>query len=120
MVTIDIFRREADSAVSFGVGQKIFEKGDPAEVLYGVIEGEVEISVDGKAIDRVGAGGIFGEMALIDRTARAATAVAATECRLVPIGEKRFLFLVQQTPFFALSVLRVMAERTRRLMAVQA
>jgi len=35
----------------------------------------------------------------------------------VPIGERRFTFLVQQTPFFAIQVMRIMADRLRRLMA---
>ncbi|HEU5100134.1 MAG TPA: Crp/Fnr family transcriptional regulator [Roseiflexaceae bacterium] len=61
-----------------------------------------------------GPGGIVGEMALIDDRPRSATAVAATDCRLVPIDERRFTFLVQQTPMFALAVMRVMAERLRR------
>jgi CRP/FNR family cyclic AMP-dependent transcriptional regulator len=43
------------------------------------------------------AGGIVGEMALISASARSATAIAKTECKLVTVDEKRFTFLVQQT-----------------------
>jgi CRP-like cAMP-binding protein len=53
-------------------------------------------------------------MALIEREPRTATAVARTECQVVPIDEKRFRFLVQQTPMFALEVLRVMSSRLRK------
>jgi CRP-like cAMP-binding protein len=56
---------------------------------------------------------IFGEMALIDDAPRSATAVAKTDVELVPISEKQFLFLVSQTPFFALKVMRVLARRLR-------
>ena len=59
-------------------------------------------------------GGIFGELALIDSSPRSAAAVAHTDCRLAVIGERRFIFLVQQTPYFALEVMSVMAQRLRR------
>ena len=56
---------------------------------------------------------IFGEMALIDNEPRSATAVAITDVELVPISEKQFLFLVSQTPYFALKVMRILAQRLR-------
>jgi len=68
-----------------------------------------------KIIYSIGSGGILGEMALIDTQLRSATAVAQTDCKLVPINEKRFVFLVQQTPFFAIEVMRIMAERLRNM-----
>ena len=52
-------------------------------------------------------------MALIDAAPRSATAIAATDVTLVPVGEKQFLFLVSQTPYFALNVMRVLARRLR-------
>jgi len=56
---------------------------------------------------------IFGEMALIDGAPRSATAIAATGVKLVPVGEKQFLFLVSRTPHFALNVKRALARRLR-------
>jgi len=56
---------------------------------------------------------IFGEMALIDNEPRSATALAITDVELVPISEKQFLFLVSQTPYFALKVMRILAQRLR-------
>ena len=56
---------------------------------------------------------IFGEMALIDTAPRSATAIAATDVKLVPVGEKQFLFLVSRTPYFALKIMRVLARRLR-------
>ena len=52
--------------------------------------------------------------AFIDHRPRSASAVARTPCLLVPIDEKQFQFMVQQTPFFALQVMRVLTERLRR------
>jgi CRP/FNR family transcriptional regulator, cyclic AMP receptor protein len=83
-----------------------------------VTEGQVDIIVHGKVLSPLGPGGILGEMALIDEHTRSATAVAKTDCKLAPINKKRFHFLVQQTPNFALSVMKVMAERIRRMDAL--
>ena len=48
------------------------------------------------------------------RHGRSATAVAKTDCKLAPINQNRFKFLVQQTPHFALHLMQGMAERLRR------
>lgn len=115
MTALNLFRNE-QHAQSFAAGQTIFEAGAPGDLMYVVQEGEVEIVLAGRAIDVAGPGGVIGEMALISDKPRSASAVAKTNCRLVPIDEKRFAFLVQQTPYFAIQVMRVMAERLRRYM----
>jgi CRP/FNR family cyclic AMP-dependent transcriptional regulator len=94
--------------------ERALRNGRPGDVLYVVLSGTVEIRIGRKVVETVGEGGIVGEMALIDRSPRSADAVAASEAVVVSIDERRFLFLVQQTPFFALNVMRVMAERLRR------
>jgi CRP-like cAMP-binding protein len=83
--------------------------------MYVVKDGEANIVVHGKVVETVGPGGIVGELALIDTQPRSATVVAKTDCQLVPIDEKRFMFLVQQTPYFSLHVMRVLADRLRRM-----
>jgi CRP/FNR family cyclic AMP-dependent transcriptional regulator len=98
---------------SFAPGQVVFESGAPAECMYVVAEGEVEIAFDNGRVEVVGQEGILGEMALIDHQPRSATARARTACRLVEIPEKRFLYLVHETPHFALEVMRVLAGRLR-------
>jgi CRP/FNR family transcriptional regulator, cyclic AMP receptor protein len=116
VTTIEIFRKESE-ARAFAVGDVVFQQEGAPDVMYGVLEGELEVRVGDRIIDRVGPGGIIGEMALIDAKPRSATVVAVTPARLVPIDQRRFLFLVQQTPFFAINVMKVMAERLRKLLA---
>lgn len=113
--TIEIFKYEKNVA-AFAAGQVVFSSGDAGDVMYVVQSGEVEVSVNGRAIDTLGPGGVFGEMALIDHAPRTATVTALTDCRLVPIDETRFLNHVHRTPFFALQVMRIMNERLRRRM----
>ncbi len=105
---------QADDALTYAAGDTIFSLGDSASTAYVVLDGEVEIRLADTTLDRCGPGGVFGEMALIGDHRRSAAAIAATTCRLAPISERRFLFLVQQTPYFALHMMRIMAERVRR------
>lgn len=114
--TMNLFRNAKD-AQPYAAGQVIFTKGDPGDVMYVVQEGEVEIILDDQVIDRHGPGSIFGEMALIDASPRSATAVAASDCKLVVLNAQRFEFLVQQTPHFATTVMKIIVERLRRRMA---
>jgi CRP/FNR family transcriptional regulator, cyclic AMP receptor protein len=114
--TIDLFRN-ANDYVLYQPGQLIFEEGQPGDVMYAITDGEIEVTVRGKLVDHVGPGSIIGEMALIDDSPRSATARARTQSKLVPISQKRFTFLVQQTPFFSIQVMSIMAERLRRLMS---
>jgi len=100
-------------ARSLKAGDVIFREGDGAEDLYVIKSGEVRIQIGNRTVSELGADSIFGEMALIDSQPRSATAVAITDVELVPVSEKQFLFLVSQTPYFALKVMRVLAQRLR-------
>jgi CRP/FNR family cyclic AMP-dependent transcriptional regulator len=99
---------------SFAAGQIIFKVGEPGTLMYVIAEGQVEIIVGAEVVEVAGPGTIVGEMALIDQSPRSATAVARTDCKLAPIDRRRFEFMVQQTPFFSLSVMKIMADRLRR------
>ena len=110
----NIFAKNA-VPVFYEAGSTIFEMGQPRDAMFIVQEGEVEIKVGNKVVETVSVDGFFGEMALIDGGIRSATAVAKTDCALVPINEKQFLFMVQETPFFALRVMRTLTARLRQV-----
>jgi CRP-like cAMP-binding protein len=110
--TIDLFKHTPDFR-AVKAGEVIFNAGDKGDFMYVVQEGMVEIILNSQHIEDIGPGGIFGEMALIDSHPRSASAVARTDAHLVPIDEKRFNFMVQQTPFFALHVMKITVERLR-------
>lgn len=99
---------------SFAAGDVIFTEGEAGDHMYVVRSGEIEIERNGKVIETLSGGGIFGEMALIDGAPCSATARAKTDAEVAPINEKSFLFLVHETPFFAIAVMRTLAERLRR------
>jgi CRP-like cAMP-binding protein len=111
---INLFQND-DDAESLGPGEILFREGNEGEKMYVVIDGNIDISVNGVSLLTVRPGELFGEMALIDTGPRSATATALTASRVVPIDRKRFAFLVQQTPYFALHVMRVLAYRLRNM-----
>jgi len=113
MTTINILKNEKDVR-EFPAGQPVFSAGEPPDGMYAVLDGEVDILLDGQVRETVGVGGVFGELALLDDQPRSATAVARTGCRIAVVNAKRFEALAQQSPFFALQVMQVMAERLRR------
>lgn len=96
-------------------GELIFEQGDPSSEMYGVVSGAVELIRDGNVVARVEADGTFGEMGIIDGSARSLTAVAAEATTIAVIDDRTFIFLVQETPMFALQVMRSLAARIREL-----
>ncbi len=83
--------------------------------MYGVLEGEIALSVNGKVVETIEPGMVFGIGALVSSGARTYTAIAQTDCKLAFLDEKRFLFVVQETPFFALEVMKSYSERLNGL-----
>ena len=114
MLATRLFEHASD-AKPVPAGTTIFKAGDERDYMYAVLEGQVDIVVNGRIVETVVSGGIFGEMALIEKDRRTATAVASTDAKVVTVDERRFLFLIQQTPNFALHVMRVLSDRLRRM-----
>ena len=110
----NIFKNAKD-AKDYPAGSTVFEQGDPSDLMYVVLEGDLDLQRGGKTLGTLSAGAIVGEMALIDKNApRSASVIAKTDCKLAPIDEKHFEWMVAQTPSFALHVMRVLVDRLRR------
>ena len=101
--------------IRFDAGQVVFKKGDAGHEIYIVRSGELHILDGNHVFETVGPGGIVGEMALVDGGPRSATVRANSASEVIPIDERRFLFMVQQTPHFALRVMKIMSERLRAM-----
>jgi len=114
---LGLFKSE-ENVVTVKAGDVLFRKGDPAKAMYVVLSGELRVGDGNKIFEQLAPGGLVGEMALIDHAPRAATVTALTDSSLAEIDEKRFLFLTQQTPSFALNVMRVLSQRLRRMDAM--
>jgi CRP-like cAMP-binding protein len=111
---LGLFGKDTD-VVTLAPGDVLFEKNEPGRVMYVVKSGEMQI-IDGNYVyETVSAGGILGEMALVDAGPRSATVRAVRQSVVIPLDERRFLFMVSQTPFFALRLMRVMSARLRAM-----
>jgi CRP/FNR family cyclic AMP-dependent transcriptional regulator len=97
----------------YTAGEKIFMAEDEGDCMFVVRAGTVEIRYYGQVLDRVGPGGIFGEIAIIDGSTRSATAIAVEDCEVAPITRDGFLTLVRRQPEFALEVMKALARRIR-------
>ena len=95
----------------------IFEEGSTGEEMFGVITGKVELRMANGQTFELGPDETFGEMAIVDASPRSATAAALEDCTVAVIDKHRFLFLVGETPNFALQVMASLAERLRAAQA---
>ena len=107
--------RHASESRSYDDGEVVFDAGDPGSEMYVVKSGGVEIFVADTVVETLREGEPFGEMALIEDEPRSARAVALGSTELIPIGLRRFKFLVQASPDFSLLLMQYMSRRLRAM-----
>lgn len=95
----------------FSAGKTILHEGQTGVMMYIVLEGEVTIYIHNQVVERVVQGGMIGEMAIIERTERLASAVAETDCALLPISRNVFIELMEENPQFCITLFSAVAER---------
>ena len=113
MLFFDLFRRDPEF-IKVPAGGILFREGEPGDVMYVLIRGEAEIVMAGLPMELCKSGDIVGELSMVDGSIRSATVVAHTDCEFAVIDKKRFEFLVDEAPRFAIDVMRVMADRLKR------
>jgi CRP-like cAMP-binding protein len=95
----------------YPAGKMIMQEGTGGAFMYVVLEGKVAITIKGGLVAKAGPGGVFGEMALVDQSLRAATAVAESDVKLLAINRLAFLHLVKTSPAFGAALLSGLADR---------
>jgi CRP/FNR family transcriptional regulator, cyclic AMP receptor protein len=108
-----LVRALSQTMVRYERGHAVVTEGQAGVLMYVVTEGRLAVSIKGKVVEKIGPGGVFGEMALVDRTPRLATVVSETDCGLLAIGRNTFLDLIKASPDFAVSLLNAVGERAR-------
>jgi len=111
---IHLFDQDQNAAL-YPAGHVVFREGEAGDNMYALLDGSVDLVIHGKTVETVKPGGVFGEMALVEDKPRIANAIVRSAAKLVAVDRKRFMFLVQQNPYFALQLMGVMAERLRRM-----
>jgi CRP-like cAMP-binding protein len=100
--------------VMLKAGEVLFEQGQSGTQMFVVQSGALELKVNGNVVGAAGPGDVIGEMAIVDRQPRSATAVATTDTALFPIDAPQFDKLVQNVPGFAREVIGILVRRLRR------
>jgi len=99
-------------------GETVFSAGDSGREMFGLISGAVALRAGDRTVRVLEPGDTFGEMAIVGDAPRSLSAVATEPAVLAVIDERAFLFLVHETPMFAVQVMRSLAERIRELDAL--
>jgi CRP-like cAMP-binding protein len=98
---------------TYTAGETLATEGEPGRTLLLIEDGEVVVTVHGDEVGRLGPGDAFGEMALVDRSARSATVKAETEVHAHQLPVWSFRPLVEGHPEVAWSLLEALAQRVR-------
>ena len=118
--------REAGKEERFSAGQVVFQEDEPAKGglfsratsrMYYLAEGEVALSIRGKALDIVKSGEVVGEMAVISGRPRSATATARGDVLAYSMDAAELQRVTSKHPEFALMLASVMYDRLRFLAA---
>jgi CRP-like cAMP-binding protein len=93
----------------------IMREGDSGKFLYVVLSGRIAVFVNNAVVGHAGPGGMIGEIALVDSSGRAVSALAETDATLLPVSRDDFLMMVRSNPQFAVTMLRSVAIRLARM-----
>ncbi len=114
MNAADLFKHETETT-DLAAGEVLFKEGDSGDCMFVLLEGAMDVKVGGETVEQSERGALLGEMALIDRSPRGATVIASAASRLARVDERRFNFIIQQNPFFARHVMKVLVDRLRHM-----
>ena len=103
----------------FSAGNVIFKELDSGHEMYIIIEGKVEIRkttspTSSKVLIVLGSGDIFGEMAIIDKKRRSATAMSIADTKLLVLNDRLFEATLERNPDFVRKMILILSERLRR------
>jgi CRP-like cAMP-binding protein len=101
--------------VDVRAGRVLLKEGDPGREFFVIIDGQIEITKEGRHLRTMGAGEFLGDIALVVERPRTATATAVTDSRLLVVGHREFHSLMEQFPSIRVSVLESIALRLRDL-----
>jgi CRP/FNR family cyclic AMP-dependent transcriptional regulator len=112
-IDMRMFALKVGASVTYGVGSVVFNQGDPGSCMYIVQSGVIEMVLGDKVIEVCGPNEAIGFMSMIDDAPRSSTARVKEACELSLIDQRKFRFMVDEVPNFALYVMGAMARRIR-------
>jgi CRP/FNR family transcriptional regulator, cyclic AMP receptor protein len=107
------FAKSAGTNLTFKAGSIVFTSGDPGNCMYVVQSGVIEMVLGDKVVETCGPNEAIGFMSMIDEAPRSSTARVKEDCELSLIDARKFRFMVDEVPNFALYIMGAMARRIR-------
>jgi CRP-like cAMP-binding protein len=112
-IDMRMFARRVGATVTFSAGSIVFNKGEPGSCMYIVQSGLIEMLIGDKVIEICGPNEAIGFMSMVDGAPRSSTARVKEACELSLIDQRKFRFMVDEVPNFALYIMGAMARRIR-------
>jgi CRP/FNR family transcriptional regulator, cyclic AMP receptor protein len=112
-IDMRLFARKAGTSINFPTGSVVFNKGDPGSTMFVVQSGVIEMVIGEKVIEVCGVNEAIGFMSMVDGAPRSSTARVKEACELSVIDQRKFRFMVDEVPNFALYIMSAMARRIR-------
>lgn len=112
-IDMRMFAQRAGANVTFTAGSVVFTKGDAGSCMYVVQSGVIEMVIGDKVVEVCGPNEAIGFMSVIDGAPRSSTARVKETCELSLIDHRKFRFMVDEIPNFALYIMGAMARRIR-------
>ena len=112
-IDMRMFARSAGTNITYTAGSIVFNQGDPGSCMYVVQSGVIEMLIGDKVVEVCGPDEAIGFMSVIDEAPRSSTARVREAVELSVIDQRRFRFMVDEVPNFALYIMGAMARRIR-------
>jgi CRP/FNR family transcriptional regulator, cyclic AMP receptor protein len=112
-IDMRLFAKKAGTSMTYSAGSVVFNKGDPGATMFVVQSGVIEMVIGDKVVEVCGPNEAIGFMSVIDEAPRSSTARVKEACELSVIDQRKFRFMVDEVPNFALYIMGAMARRIR-------
>ena len=112
-IDMRMFAQRAGASVTYAAGSVVFNKDDPGSCMYVVQSGVIEMVIGDKVVEVCGPNEAIGFMSVIDGARRSSTARVKEACELSLIDQRKFRFMIDEVPNFALYIMGAMARRIR-------
>ena len=112
-IDMRMFAQRAGASMTYAAGSIVFNKNDPGSCTYVVQSGVIEMLIGDTVVETCGPNEAIGFMSMVDGAARSSTARVKEACELSLIDQRKFRFMVDEVPNFALYIMGAMARRIR-------
>ena len=112
-INMQMFAKNAGVNMTYPAGAIIFNEGDAGNCLYVVQSGVIEMIIRDKVVDVCGPNEAMGFLSVIDGAPRTSTARVKEAAEVSVIDQRKFRFMLDEVPNFALYIIDAMSHRIR-------